>query len=49
MILNRITVGYGDFVPINSYERLLTILITLISSALFAYSVNTIGTIITNI
>lgn len=43
-----ITLGYGDFVPKTSYERIFVIFITLISCGVFAYSINQIGTIITN-
>lgn len=40
-----ITVGYGDIVPQTNIERVYVILMTLISAAVFGYSVNTIGAI----
>ncbi len=40
-----ITVGYGDVVPVNYKERLYVIFMTLGSSAVFAYVVNTVGSI----
>ena len=44
-----ITVGYGDIVPVNNIERIFVIIITLISCGVFAYSVNSIGTIVASI
>jgi hypothetical protein len=41
-----ITVGYGDVVPINHYEKMFVMCITLISCGVFAYSINAIGTTI---
>ncbi len=40
-----ITVGYGDIVPKSSYEKIYVIVITVISCGVFAYTVNTIGSI----
>ncbi len=40
-----ITVGYGDIIPQTNSERIYIIFMTLISCAVFAYSVNTIGSI----
>ena len=40
-----ITVGYGDIVPKTSIEKLYVIFITLLSCVVFAYTVNTIGSI----
>lgn len=37
------TIGYGDITPVNLTERLFCIIMTLISTATFAYSVNSIG------
>ena len=42
-----ITVGYGDIVPITSAEKIYVIVMTLISAGVFAYSINTIGSIFT--
>jgi len=44
-----VTVGYGDIVPTNTIERGFVVVITLISCGVFAYTVNSIGMIITNL
>lgn len=44
-----ITVGYGDVVPQTNIERIYVIFMTLISAAVFGYSVNTIGAIFQDI
>lgn len=38
-----ITVGFGDIAPVNIYEKLFAIFMTLISCGVFAYAVNKIG------
>ncbi len=43
------TVGYGDIMPSNIYEVLFNILLIYIACAIFAYSLNSIGIIISNI
>ena len=40
-----ITVGYGDITPVNTYEKIYCISMTLISCGFFAYVLNTIGSI----
>ncbi|KAL4475004.1 hypothetical protein ABPG74_001700 [Tetrahymena malaccensis] len=40
-----ITIGYGDITPKNTYERNIVILISLISTGCFSYSVNTMATV----
>lgn len=40
------TVGYGDIVPINDIELIACILIVLLSSGIFAYTLNTITTVL---
>ena len=40
-----ITVGFGDIVPISNVERVYCIFMTVIASGVFAYTVNTVGTI----
>ena len=40
-----ITVGYGDICPTTSYEKLYTIIVTILSCGMFGYSMNTIGAI----
>ncbi|CAK70404.1 unnamed protein product (macronuclear) [Paramecium tetraurelia] len=44
-IVTMTTIGYGDITPVNLTERLFCIGMTLISTATFAYSVNSIGQI----
>lgn len=41
-----VTVGYGDITPQNTKERLLTMCSMLIASGVFAYTLNSIGTIV---
>lgn len=40
-----ITIGFGDIVPINMNEKLYVILMSFIASGIFAYAVNTVGSI----
>lgn len=40
-----ITVGYGDIAPITDYERIYVIFFTLITCIVYAYVVNTIGSL----
>lgn len=42
-----VTVGYGDITPKTKIEKILTMGFTIINCAVFAYTVNVIGTIIT--
>lgn len=44
--VTMVTVGYGDFVPSNTYERIFCIAVTLVTSGAFAYAVNRIGYIL---
>ncbi|EAR82534.2 cation channel family protein (macronuclear) [Tetrahymena thermophila SB210] len=44
-IITMITIGYGDVVPINIYEKIYVIGMTFVSCATFAYCINTIGNI----
>ena len=44
-----ITIGYGDITPVTNVEKIFTIFVTLISCAVFAYSVHTIGSIFRDI
>ena len=41
-----VTVGYGDIAPTNTYERLYVMVAMLIASGVFAYTINSIGTIV---
>ena len=38
-----ITVGYGDITPHNNTEKIYTIFMTIFTSQVFAYTINTIG------
>jgi len=40
------TVGYGDYTPVNIYEKMFIIFIMLISCGFFGFIVNSIGSII---
>jgi hypothetical protein len=44
-VITMITVGYGDIKPINTFERLFSIGLTLISCGMFAYAINRIANI----
>lgn len=44
-----ITVGFGDVTPISNYEVIYVIIMTILSTMVFGYTVNTIGTIFTEI
>lgn len=41
-----ITVGYGDILPTNNEEKILSVFTMLIACGVFGYSLNIIGTII---
>lgn len=43
------TVGYGDITPKNKNEIAFSIIVMLLSSIVFAYSLNTMGNIISEI
>ncbi|KAL4462758.1 hypothetical protein ABPG72_015013 [Tetrahymena utriculariae] len=45
-VVTMITVGYGDVVPQNTWERLFCIIIMLISCGVFGYGINQIGRIL---
>jgi hypothetical protein len=40
-----VTVGYGDISPASYIEKVFSVIMTLISCGIFAYAVNTIGSI----
>ncbi|EAR92302.2 cation channel family protein (macronuclear) [Tetrahymena thermophila SB210] len=48
-VITMITVGYGDITPTTTVERIFVILICLVGCGVFAYSVNSIGSIISAI
>ena len=39
------TIGYGDITPSTGPEKIYVIILTVISSGIFGYSMNTIGSI----
>lgn len=41
-----VTVGYGDISPQTYFEKIISIIITIISCGVFAFAVNTIDIII---
>ncbi len=43
------TIGYGDIVPTNNLEVIFTTVTVFIASGIFAYTLNSIGTIFTNL
>ncbi|EAS01781.3 cation channel family protein (macronuclear) [Tetrahymena thermophila SB210] len=49
IIVTMVTVGYGDIYPTTSNERLLNILVMITSSFVFAYIVNSVGQILSEI
>ena len=40
-----VTVGFGDIVPVNPYEKIYVIAMTLVSCGFYGYVINTIGSI----
>jgi len=49
MFITMSTVGYGDLVPKNMAEVVFVGLITLLGSCLFAYCINSIGNLLSDI
>ena len=47
--ITMITIGFGDITPISNVEKIYVILMSFIASGLFAYAVNTIGSIFSDI
>lgn len=43
------TVGYGDITPKNNMEVFIATITMLLASAVFAFSINTIGIVLQNI
>lgn len=44
-VTTMITVGYGDIIPITSAEKIYSIFVMILASAVFAYTMNTLGTV----
>ena len=49
MTATMISVGYGDVTPKNSLECLFSVIVMFITGMFWAYSLNTIGGIISNL
>ena len=45
----RITVGYGDILPVNRNEMILSVFTMIFTCGVFGYSLNVIGNIINDI
>lgn len=41
-----VTVGYGDITPSTTQERIYTMCAMMLASGVFAYTINSIGTIV---
>jgi voltage-gated potassium channel Kch len=48
-IITMITIGYGDVVPVSLTEKIFVMSMTFISCGVFAYSLNTISRIISEV
>ncbi|EWS72924.1 cation channel family protein (macronuclear) [Tetrahymena thermophila SB210] len=49
IMVTMVTIGYGDIYPVNQYEKLYVIVISLVTSFVFGFSLNLIGSILTDI
>ena len=48
-MITILTVGYGDIVPITNNEKIFVIIMALITSGVFGYTINSIGGIFKDI
>ncbi|KAL4505998.1 hypothetical protein ABPG72_013759 [Tetrahymena utriculariae] len=48
MTVTMITVGYGDFLPQNQQEQILSVITMMIACGVFGYSLNEVGSIFNN-
>lgn len=48
-VITILTVGYGDIVPVTDNEKLFVIVMALVTSGVFGYTVNSIGSIFKDI
>lgn len=44
-VITTVTVGYGDIVPVTTFERIFVIIVTLIICGVFGYCISNIGNI----
>ncbi|CAK62923.1 unnamed protein product (macronuclear) [Paramecium tetraurelia] len=44
-VITTVTVGYGDIVPVTTFERIFVIIVTLLLCGVFGYSISNIGNI----
>ena len=44
-----ITVGFGDIYPVNEDEKLFTIFAMLLACGVFAYTMNTMGSVLSSL
>lgn len=49
VLITMITVGFGDFVPVNSNERIFVIVLQLFSGIIFSYIMGSIGALLQSI
>lgn len=43
--ITTLTIGYGDIAPVTDAERLYVVVIAVLSSIVFGYTISSIGTI----
>ena len=48
-VITMTTLGYGDIIPVNVNEKIFVIVIAIIASCIYAYSINSIGNILTEL
>lgn len=45
-VITMLTIGYGDIIPSTNTEKIYVIVVSFIACGIFAYSFNSIGSII---
>ncbi|CAD8162285.1 unnamed protein product [Paramecium octaurelia] len=43
--ITTLTIGYGDVIPVSSFERMFVVIVAVVSSVVFAYTISSIGNI----
>ncbi|CAD8205669.1 unnamed protein product [Paramecium pentaurelia] len=43
--ITTLTIGYGDVIPVSSVERMFVVIVAVVSSVVFAYTISSIGNI----